>query len=213
MPARARPVLDPVSAQWVDCLIGEGAERQASLAQLFDLLSRAAGHEMARRHVWSWTSSAELDDLARQAAADAMLAILSKLDSFRGESRFTTWAYRFVALEVANKLRWCYWRRNPELSLEAVDLDCLPAQVGSDPAAQAEAAELVSAVRQAVEQTLTAYQRQVFVAVVLRGTPLDAVAADFGVNRNAIYKAIFDARRKIRAFLVAGGYVNDNAAA
>ena len=69
--------------------------------------------------------------------------------------------------------------------------------------------ELAAAVRHAIDQTLTDYQRRLFAAVVLNGVPLDAVVAHLGTNRNAVYKAIFDARRKIRAFLVANGYLQD----
>jgi RNA polymerase sigma-70 factor (ECF subfamily) len=75
-------------------------------------------------------SGRELDDLAHQAAADAMLAILAKLGSFRGESRFTTWAYRFVVLEVSSKLGRHYWRRHPAEHLEAEDWDRLPDRLG-----------------------------------------------------------------------------------
>jgi RNA polymerase sigma-70 factor (ECF subfamily) len=66
---------------------------------------------------------------------------------------------------------------------------------------------MITAIRHAVDQELTARQRQLFIAVVLNGVPLDAVVARTGMTRNSIYKAIFDARRKIRAFLVANGYL------
>ena len=67
----------------------------------------------------------------------------------------------------------------------------------------------MNAVRQAVDETLTEHQRRLFVAVALDEVPLDALAARLGTNRNAIYKAIFDARRKIRGFLVANGYLEE----
>jgi RNA polymerase sigma-70 factor, ECF subfamily len=138
-----------------------------------------------------------------------MLAILGKLDTFRGESRFTTWACRFVVLEVSSKLGRHYWRRHPSASLDAEDWDRPPDRFRLDPAEHAGQAELVAAVRQAIDQTLTAHQRRLFVAVVLNGVPLDAVVARLGLNRNAVYKAIFDARRKIRAFLAANGYLGE----
>jgi RNA polymerase sigma-70 factor, ECF subfamily len=138
-----------------------------------------------------------------------MLAILAKLDTFRGESRFTTWACRFVILEVSSKLGRHFWRQHPSASLDTEQWERLPDRLGLDPGAQAEQAELISAIRYAVDHALTAHQRRLFVAVVLNGIPLEAVVSRSGLNRNAIYKAIFDSRRKIRVFLVAQGHLQE----
>ena len=201
------PVLDEVSAGWVRALSGDGAVREAALARLHGLLIRVAVHEVQRRDASSWIAGPELDDLAHQAAADAMLAILAKLPAFRGESRFTTWAYRFVVLEVSGKLGRHYWRSHPADSLDAADWDRLPDRFGIDPGEYAERAAMVAAVRLAVEQALTPHQRRLFVAIIVNGVPLDAVVARLGTNRNAVYKVIFDARRKIRTVLAANGYL------
>ena len=201
--------LDDASAEWLSALTGTGAAREAALARLHGLLVRVAASELRRRETGGWISGRELDDLAHQAAGDAMVAILGKLGSFRGESRFTTWAYRFVILEVSSKLGRHYWRQHPAVYLEAEDWDRLPDRLGADPVEHAGHAELVKAVRQAVEETLTEHQRRLFVAIVLNEVPLDALVAQLGTNRNAIYKAVFDARRKIRAFLVANGYLGE----
>jgi RNA polymerase sigma-70 factor, ECF subfamily len=203
------PALDTVSAEWISALSGDGNEREAGLARLHDLLVRVATREVRRRETPGGIGGPELDDLAHQAAADAMLAILAKLHTFRGESRFTTWAYRFVILEVSSKLGRHYWRQHPTASLDTEDWDRLPARFGIDPGEHAEHAEMVAALRVAINETLTAYQRRLFVAVVLNGIPLDAVVARLGLNRNAVYKAVFDARRKIRVFLVANGYLQE----
>jgi len=172
--------LDDASAEWIRALNATGAVRDAALARLHGLLVRAAVRELRRREAGTWVPGQELDDLAHQAAGDAMVALLGKLGSFRGESRFTTWAYRFVILEVSSELGRHYWRQHP-----------------------------VKAVRQAVDETLTEHQRRLFVAVVLNEVPLDALVARLGTNRNAVYKVIFDARRKIRGFLVANGYLEE----
>ena len=202
-------ILDDASAEWIRGLNGTGAVREAALARLHGLLVRVAVRELRRREAGTWVPGRELDDLAHQAAGDAMLAILGKLHSFRGESRFTTWAYRFVILEVSRKLGRHYWRQHPADHLEAEDWDRLPDRLGADPGELAGHAELVKAVRQAVDETLTDHQRRLFVAVVLNEVPLDALVARLGTNRNAVYKAIFDARRKIRGFLVANGYLEE----
>ena len=201
--------LDDASAEWISALRGTGAAREAGLARLHGLLVRVAVRELRRREAGAWISGRELDDLAHQAADDAMLAILGKLGTFRGESRFTTWAYRFVVLEVSSKLGRHYWRQHPAEHLEAEDWDRLPDRLGAGPGEDAEHAELVKAVRQAVEEALTEHQRRLFVAVVLNEVPLDALVARLGTKRNAVYKAVFDARRKIRGFLVANGYLEE----
>jgi RNA polymerase sigma-70 factor (ECF subfamily) len=196
-------------ADWTRQLTAGGAEQDAAVQRLHDLLLTVARHELHRRH--TPIAGAELDDIAHQAAADAMVAILAKLTTFRGESRFTTWAYRFVILEVSNKLGRHYWRI-PRATFADEDWQRLPDRFGADPSHQAEAAEMAGAIKLAVEATLTERQRRLFTALVLDGIPLDALVVSLGVSRNAIYKTIFDARRKIRAFLVANEYLTENSA-
>jgi RNA polymerase sigma-70 factor (ECF subfamily) len=200
--------LDDESADWLRTLDSGAVDHESGLARLHARLLNIARSELRRRH--SAISGPERDDLAHQAAADAMVAILAKLTTYRGESRFTTWAFRFVVLEVSHKLGRHYWRNAPE-SLEGEHWERLPGRIGLDPAAQAEARDLVEMVRSAVDETLTRRQREVFVEIVLNGVPLDALCARDGTSRNAVYKTVFDARRKIRAALVANGYLTTSA--
>jgi RNA polymerase sigma-70 factor (ECF subfamily) len=202
--AAARP--DVESAEWLRELADRGPRREAALARLHGLLVRVARREVARRGPRLAISGPELDDLAYQAAADALLAITGKLGQFRGESRFTTWACKFVILEVSTKLGRHFWR-HPAVPLAAEDWDRLPGRFGFDPAQEAEWRDLLAAVRRAVDDELTPRQRQVFVAIVLNDVPLDALAIELASNRNAIYKMLFDARRKLRAALAANGYL------
>jgi len=162
-----------------------------------------------RRRSPAAITGVERDDLAHQAAADAMVAITAKLDRFRGESRFTTWAYRFVVLEVSAKIGRHFWR-GPQVALDVEDWDRLPDRFGLDPARAAEWRDLVAAIRRAVDTDLTGRQRDVFVAIVVHGVPLDALTVRLGSTRGALYKTMFDARRKIRAALVANGYLHDD---
>jgi RNA polymerase sigma-70 factor (ECF subfamily) len=201
--------LDAESAEWLQALAGTGPAREAGLARLHELLVRIARGEVARRGPQLRITGPELDDLACQAAADALLAITAKIGQFRGESRFTTWAYKFVIFEVSAKIGRHFWR-HPSVPLDAEDWDRLPARFGSDPAYQAEWRELFAALRRAVDTELTARQREVFVAIVLNGVPLDALVISLASSRNAIYKMLFDARRKLRAALVANGYLRDD---
>ena len=199
----------PVPDEWVRALSEGGVERDRATARLHEMLLRVARAE-ARRRSGQWRiSGPELDDLAHQAAADAVLAILAKTGEFRGESRFTTWACKFVIFEVSGKIGRHFWR-HPAVPLEAADWDRLPDRFGLDPARESEWRDLVRALRRAVQEELTEHQRRVFTAVVVGGVPLDALAAKLGSSRNALYKTMFDARRKLRASLVANGYLDEN---
>jgi RNA polymerase sigma-70 factor (ECF subfamily) len=208
-PPAAMLRLDPDSAGWLRMLAGTGPAREAALARLHEMLVRIARGEVGRRAPRLQLTGPELDDLAHQAAADALIAITGKLGQFRGESRFTTWAYKFVIFEVSAKIGRHFWR-HPDIPLDAEDWERLPARFGFDPVQEAEWRDLLAALRRAVDEELTARQRRVFVAIVLNGVPLDALVIELASNRNAIYKTLFDARRKLRAALAANGYIGDD---
>jgi RNA polymerase sigma-70 factor, ECF subfamily len=127
--------------------------RGISRGPAHQLLLRIARNEVHRRGAQTPITGPELDDLAHQAAGDAMLAIGGKLDQFRGESRFTSWAYKFGIFEVSSKLARHFWL-NLSAPMEAEDWDRLPDRFGLDPAA-AESRELIAALRLAVEDELT----------------------------------------------------------
>jgi RNA polymerase sigma-70 factor (ECF subfamily) len=207
MGAAAR--LDPESAEWLRVLADTGPRREAALSRLHEMLVRIAHGEVRRRGSRLQITGPELDDLAYQAAADALVAITGKLGQFRGESRFTTWAYKFVIFEVSAKIGRHFWR-HPSVPFDAEDWDRLPDRFGFDPTQEAEWRDLLAALRRAVDEKLTARQRKIFVAIVLNGIPLDTLVIEMASNRNAIYKTLFDARRKLRAALVANGYLSDD---
>ena len=207
--AVAGPDVD--SAEWLRVLAGTGPQREEGLARLHALLLRIARAEVARRGPRLRLTGPELDDLAYQAAADALIAITSKLGQFRGESRFTTWAYKFVIFEVSTKIGRHFWR-HPSVPFDAEDWERLPDRFGFDPAREAEWRDLVAALRRAVDSELTLRQREVFVAIVLNDVPLDTLVTHLGSSRNAIYQVMFEARRKLRAALVAGGYLGHDTA-
>ena len=96
------------------------------------------------------------------------------------------------------------------MRLQAEDWDRLPGRFGLEPARESEWRDLLAALRRAVDTELTARQREVFVAIVVNDVPLDALAVRLGSNRNALYKMMFDARRKLRAALAAHGYLDDD---
>ena len=199
--------MDMESSSWIAELRAPGVTRNAALSRLHCMLLRTALRESHAHGPLAGISGPELDDMAHQAANDAMIALLSKLDSFRGESRFTTWAYRFVMLEVRGKLGRHFWRRSPPLPVSE-DWEGPPTQESLDPLLCAQQRELIEALQSALDDVLTEHQRDIFVAVVIHELPLKSVASQTGSSLGAIYKTIFDARRKIRAFLVANGYLD-----
>jgi RNA polymerase sigma-70 factor, ECF subfamily len=186
-----RSKLDPESAEWVDALSGEGQEHEGAVERLHALLLRAARFEVRRRG-----GSEDLDQLASDAAHDALIAVMAKLHTFRGDSRFTTWAYKFALLEAAVKVRKLGWRER-EVPLDPEAWSRMP-DVQAGPAASAEDAELMAAIRSGIEEALTPHQRLVLVAVTLEDVPIDVLAERLGSNRNAVYKTLHDARRNLR---------------
>jgi RNA polymerase sigma-70 factor, ECF subfamily len=189
---------------WLEPLRAGGGRREEAAGRLYTLLLRAARAEVHRRA--HRITGPEADDLAAQAAADATVAVTAKLDRFRGESRFTTWAYSFVIFEVSAKLGRHFWSR-PDAAIGVADWDRLPDRFGLTPERAGEWRDLVAAIRRAVERDLTERQRLVFTALVLDDVPMDALAVRLGSNRNAIYKTMFDARRRLRASLVTAGFM------
>jgi RNA polymerase sigma-70 factor (ECF subfamily) len=204
--AGSRGELDAESAGWLRALEGSGAPRDAALGRLHALLLRVARSELRRREGRHPVTGPELDDLAHQAADDALIAVLAKLGLFRGESRFTTWAYKFAVLEVSAKMGRHFWQR-PGTILDASQWDRLPDRLGLRPDDAAVQHDLLAALRGAVDEQLTDRQRRVFTAIVVDGVPLDALVVQLGSSRSALYKTMFDAPRKLRAALVANGYL------
>ncbi len=200
--------IDEESLQWVRTLTGEGEEREEAAARLHAQFLRIARAETLRRSGTHPITGRELDDLVYQAASDATMSVLRRVTDFRGESKFATWAYKFVIYEVSSKLHRHVWARDGAPSA-AEDWDQLPARLGAGPEDVVQSLALVQAVHQGVEQELTAHQRRVFVAIVLEGVPLDVLASELASNRNALYKTLFDARRKLRAHLVIHGYLQE----
>ncbi|MGH2408227.1 MAG: RNA polymerase sigma factor [Candidatus Limnocylindrales bacterium] len=176
------------------------------MADLHGLLLRAARHELSRRRAaLSYVRGEELDDVAMQAADDALMAVLAKLDDFRGESRFTTWAYKFAVLEAGVKLRRRAWQGR-EVLLEPDGWDRFADRTNSVHE-QLEQAELLGALGDAIEDTLTPHQRRVFSALALNEVPADVLAERLGTTRGALYKTLHDARRKLRRELAEGAPV------
>src|SRR5215207_6700104 len=205
---RSRP-LDTESREWLASLRSRGAEQAAAIERLHALLVRAARFEVARRRAGlPHIRGEELDDLALEAADDALLSVLRRLDDFRGASRFTTWVYKFALYEAAVKLRKRAWQGR-EIPLEP-EAWTVFSSAAPEPGDQAEQGELLATVQAAIAEALTPHQRRVLVALALNDVPIDVLAERLGTTRDALDKTLHDARRKLRAHLEECGLPLDN---
>jgi RNA polymerase sigma-70 factor (ECF subfamily) len=205
--ASVDPERDEENARWTAALTEDGPARERAADALYIYLLRAARSEISRRSDSSRLSGAERDDLAHQAAADALVSIIRRVPDFRGDSMFTTWARSFVTFEVRVKIRQ-HNRRSLAHGLTAEEWDRLPSSRGSTPEAEAEAVALKQAVMTAMDASLTERQRHVFLGVVVHGATIEQLATQLGSNRNAIYQLMFHARRNLRRHLVERGFVH-----
>jgi RNA polymerase sigma-70 factor (ECF subfamily) len=204
---RRRPVAERNNEQWLHDLREPGPEQEQALGDLRTLLVRGLGYALSKyRNV----TAADLQDFAQ----DATLKILDALDSFRGESRFSTWATKIAVHTAFTELRRRRWK---DVSLEAIttspdDQDSpayfIPStladpSIGSEQ--QAMQNQVLDVMRRVISTELTERQRQALVAARLRGVSLEEVARQMGTNRNALYKLLFDARQKLKEGMLAQG--------
>ena len=190
-------LLDRESREWLRTLRAEGVEHDEAVARLHALLLRAARFEVRRRRAaMPFLRGDDFEDIANEAADDALVSVLARLESFRGASRFTTWAYKFALLEAAAKLRRRAWQGR-EVTLEPESWSLLSAD-GPEPHEEAEQNELLGAVMRAIDELLTPHQRRVLLGLAVDGVPIDVLAERLGTTRGALYKTLHDARRKLR---------------
>jgi RNA polymerase sigma-70 factor (ECF subfamily) len=189
------------NSEWISALDGGGDEQAAALTDLRTYVLRGALFTLQRStHYVGHLRSSILSELAEDCAQEALTSILQRLSSFRGQSRFTTWAYAFAvhtALVAARRERWMILDGTESVRWRARDEGRPP-----DPERHAERTEILAVMRHAIEQELTLKQQQVLRALFFEEVPLDEVVRHCGSNRNAVYKLVHDARRKLKAHLM-----------
>jgi RNA polymerase sigma-70 factor, ECF subfamily len=184
--------------QWLAEL--RGPNPNEALSDLYDLLVRGLRAALGGR---AGVADANIEDFAQE----ALLKITDNLDSFRGESRFTTWAKK-IAMNVAlTELKRRRWR---DVSLQ----DLLAGRTATgrglaDPQSTPEQIAFQNMVfaelRGIIDKELTDRQREAVVAVILEGMPIAEVARRMGTNQNALYKLLYDARKKLKLRMEAVG--------
>ena len=193
----------PEGYDWLGGLTATGASRNDAIRRLHELLLRAARFQLSRMGEASRLGQARADEIVHSSADEAVVAILARLSSFEGRSRFTTWAYKFAILNTATAVRRELWSRT------TVDLTSIPEPVSQlgDPVTQVEAAALSDALRRCIAEHLTPHQQRILIAVAVQGIPIDVIADRLQTSRNTVYKTLHDARRRLRGALVAQGFI------
>jgi RNA polymerase sigma-70 factor, ECF subfamily len=196
-------VLDVESRSWVERLAATEPVRGQAIAELHERLRREAEFHI-RRRVRNRPDfpRSDIDDLAVQAADDALIALLRKLGDYRGDSQFWTWARRFAALEAPVSIRRRLGHDRVGISKDP-DHALLVADPGPSVHDQAEARELLRDVSDLMVGDLTARQRTVLTRVAMDGVPTSALVGELHTSRGAIYKSLHDARVKLRSRLAA----------
>ena len=187
-----------------------GAEQTDAITDLRAYVLRAALYSLRRsRGSLGRLASTEIIQLAEDSAQDALLAILQHLDDFRGESRFTTWVYSFainMALVAARREGWRTVPLDKVIANPHLDEWTGEARAPVDPQRLALQTETLAVIREAIDHHLSDRQRQALKAILFEGVPLDELVRHWGSNRNAVYKLLHDARRKLKAHLEARGF-------
>jgi RNA polymerase sigma-70 factor (ECF subfamily) len=200
-------LVERTNQEWINALSQPGPERNAALEDLRVLLVRGLGYALSQR---SKLADSDLEDFAQ----DALLKILDALNTFRGESRFTTWAHK-VAVRVAfTELRRRRWRdvslneltESKEGNAEFIPLYLSDPSIG--PERQAMQRAVLETLRRLIREELTDKQREAMQAM-LRGMPMQEVARRMDTNRNALYKLLHDARRRLQQKMLEEGLSAD----
>ncbi len=202
------------NADWLAALRNRGPAQEEALAELREYLLRAVYVYLSRhRSDLAYFDTAELQQLSEDWAQEALIQILDKLDSFRGDSRFTTWAYRVVINLAAGELRRRRWAvASLESMAEDGDrdvMDYLVQDESAGPEKLLEQHQLWDALQQVINEKLTERQRAVLVGAIFRGESPEALARKLGTNRNNVYKIMHDARKKLKQELLRRGLTEE----
>lgn len=194
---------------WITRLSMTGPIRDEAVAQLRELLLRAARHQLARMHEGFELGSTHRESIVQSAADEATVSVLSRLDSFEGRSKFTTWAYKFGIIHTLVEVRRAAWSDREILMHDVTESSTPP---GSSPEAYAEGRDLATCVRDGMALVLTPHQRRVAVAILVDEVPIDVLAERLGTTRSALYKTVHDARKRLRSYLSTQGYFFEDSA-
>jgi RNA polymerase sigma-70 factor (ECF subfamily) len=192
--------------QWLADLRAEGDLRDPALADLRDLILRGLPYALAGKLD---PSSPEFEALAEEVAQETLLRVLDHLDSFEGRSAFVTWVHKIAVRQALGELRRRRWRNVPLPEMEMSDNpDAAPREMADDqpsPEMMAERNDLMTRINRIIMEELTEKQRLALMTVGMQGMPLEEAAEKMGMNRNALYKLMHDARLRLKHRMEAEG--------
>ncbi|MCK5735464.1 MAG: sigma-70 family RNA polymerase sigma factor [Spirochaetaceae bacterium] len=179
---------------WLDCLSDSHSEYDSALSDLRIFLMKGLfrtfkGHRKI--------SSENLEDFCQE----ALIRILLKIDSYRGQARFTTWAMKVAVNLVLSEIRKKSWEN---ISLEALDSSEPFLDTGgrkgifSSTERYVMRKEMAELCNRLIDHSLSDRQRTAMVYSMKYGMPLEEIAGKMKTTRNGIYKLLHDARKKLK---------------
>lgn len=197
--------------EWLNDLRPDSPRQPDALADLRVRVQRSIYYYLSQeRSDLRDSSPQDLQQMAEDLAQDTVMRVLNNLHHFRGESQFTTWANRIATRIAISEMRRARYR---DFSLDNLtgEGETLPAEASliseapPNPERAAEQSDTLDRVMGLLSESLTDRQYKALEAVALRGVPMDVVAEQLGTNRNALYKLLHDARRKLKVALESNG--------
>jgi len=199
--------------EWVDDLTASGARQEAAIADLRDILLRAALYFFSRNlGDFGGLGRDEIMHQAEDCAQDALIGVLQHLPEFRGDSKFSTWAYKFAinhAMMAARRQRWQGVSLDADPQSDESRIQDWMAQGRINAYDQEQSVikdEIRDIMHEVIRRDLTDKQRRVLVLMVINEVPMDEVVRHLGANRNAVYKMLHDARQKMKKGLQSRGF-------
>jgi RNA polymerase sigma-70 factor, ECF subfamily len=194
---------DRTNEQWLADL--RGPEQPQAISDLRELLLRGLRAALSNR------IHRDLDHIIEDFVQDGMIKIMDNLDTFRGESRFTTWAQKIAVNSAFTELRRRRWQ---DLSLQEMIEDqegneftpAILTDPNATPEEQSTRRAMLEFVQKMIDEELTERQRQALNAVIFNEIPMDEVARRMNTNRNALYKLLFDARQNLQRKMTENGF-------
>lgn len=185
--------------EWLADLRAKDESRELALTDLRAIILRGLPYALAGKLA---TDSPEFEALAEEVAQETLLRVLNHLDSFEGRSQFTTWVHKIAVRQALGELRRRRWRDVPLPEMEnSEDFDSAPREAADsqpNPAAMAERSDLMTRINRIIKEELTEKQRMALMTVAMQGMPLEEAAQRLGMNRNALYKLLHDARLRLK---------------
>ncbi len=194
------------NADWLADLRSLGPAREAALADLRSIILAGLPYALAN---WLSAADPQFDALAEDVTQETLMRALDRLDTFEGRSQFTTWVHKIAVRVALTELRRRRWKDvSLDEWLEGEEGEAAPREIpdsAPDPERLAEQADVLARVQRIIMEELTEKQRQAMLTVGVRGVPMEEVARRMGLERNALYKLMHDARLRLKRRLLRDG--------